>query len=119
MLAGQPTDDSEMALALARTLTKREICDREAVRLAYVARFESNAFDCGGTVTRVLRDGRPDPESQANGALMRAIGLGIFGQSPRKEELRTTDGKDLATRKVGVSKANPNKTGNAPHLLPP
>ena len=39
---------------------------------------QSDPFDCGGTIYRGLR-GRPNLESQANGALMRISPLGIFG----------------------------------------
>ena len=77
-LAGQPTDDSEMALMLARTLVKRGRYDLDAVREAYVWWFESGPFDYGATTAAGLTD-RPDPESQANGALMRISPLGIFG----------------------------------------
>ena len=38
---------------------------------------ESDPFDIGGTVLNALAAGR-DPESQANGALMRASPLGVF-----------------------------------------
>ena len=77
-LAGQPTDDSELALALARTLVERGRYDREAVRRAYVSWLESGPFDCGATIAAGLT-GRSNPDSQANGALMRISPLGIFG----------------------------------------
>ena len=77
-LAGQPTDDSEMALMLARTLVEQGRYDQDAVRQAYVWWFESGAFDYGATTAAGLT-GRPNPESQANGALMRISPLGIFG----------------------------------------
>lgn len=77
-LAGQPTDDSEMALALARMLAERGWYDPEAARQAYLAWLDSGSFDCGMTVARGLR-GLPDPDSQANGALMRISPLGIYG----------------------------------------
>lgn len=77
-IAGQPTDDSEMALMLARTLTKRGRYDVEEVRKAYIFWLNSSPFDCGNTVSSGLR-GRPNRESQANGALMRISPLGIFG----------------------------------------
>jgi len=76
-IAGQPTDDSEMALALARTLVARRTYDPEAVRRAYVEWLDSGPFDCGNTVRSGLR-GDPNPLSQANGALMRISPLGIF-----------------------------------------
>ena len=39
---------------------------------------DSGPFDCGMTVAGGLR-GRPNPDSQANGAMMRISPLGIFG----------------------------------------
>ena len=77
-IAGQPTDDSEMALLLARMLAEHESYDPGEARKAYVFWLQSDPFDCGGTIYRGLR-GRPNPESQANGALMRISPLGIFG----------------------------------------
>ena len=77
-LAGQPTDDSEMALMLARLLAERGEYDPERARKAYVFWLDSGPFDCGATVSRGLR-GAPDPRSQANGALMRIAPLGVFG----------------------------------------
>ena len=77
-LAGQPTDDSEMALALARTLVDRKGFDPNAIRTAYVEWYKSGPFDMGKTISGALR-GRLNPESQANGGLMRVSPLGIFG----------------------------------------
>ena len=77
-IAGQPTDDSEMALLLARTLTERGTYDSEAALNAYQFWLNSEPFDCGMTIAAGLR-GRPNPESQANGAVMRISPLGIFG----------------------------------------
>ena len=77
-LAGQPTDDSEMALALARLLAARGYYDAAAARAAYGRWLDSGPFDVGLTVSAGLR-GRPNAASQANGALMRISPLGIFG----------------------------------------
>ncbi len=77
-LPGQPTDDSEMALALARTLVGRGGFDADAVRAAYVAWLRSVPFDVGRTVGMGL-SGTPNAQSQANGALMRVSPLGVFG----------------------------------------
>jgi ADP-ribosyl-[dinitrogen reductase] hydrolase len=76
-IAGQPTDDSEMALALARMLLKFRRYDADEARDAYVMWLNSSPFDCGNTVATGLR-GHPNHESQANGALMRISPLGIF-----------------------------------------
>ena len=77
-IAGQPTDDSEMALMLARMLTDCGRYERQAARKAYIYWLESSPFDIGNTVFSGLR-GRHNQTSQANGALMRISPLGIFG----------------------------------------
>ncbi len=77
-IAGQPTDDSEMALLLARMLVDQGKYDPEEARKAYVYWLGSGPFDCGMAVSSGLR-GRPNPDSQANGAMMRISPLGIFG----------------------------------------
>lgn len=77
-LPGQPTDDSEMALCLARTLVKKGTYDSAATLDAYRFWLESRPFSLGRTIASALA-GTPVPESQANGALMRVSPLGIFG----------------------------------------
>ena len=67
-----------MALLLARMLTERGIYDSEAALNAYQFWLDSEPFDCGMTIATGLR-GRPNHESQANGAMMRISPLGIFG----------------------------------------
>lgn len=74
--AGQPTDDSELALALARTLVADGGFDVTRVRAAYLAWLDSGPFDCGTTVRAGL-EGRPIAASEANGAAMRISPLGI------------------------------------------
>jgi ADP-ribosyl-[dinitrogen reductase] hydrolase len=76
-IAGQPTDDSEMALALARSLVAEGRFDAAAVREAYLRWYHSRPFDIGGTISAGL-GGRLNHESQANGSLMRISPLGIF-----------------------------------------
>ncbi len=94
-LAGQPTDDSEMALALARTLVERGTYDPEAARAAYVDWLASGPFDCGNTISGALR-GHPNPDSQANGAMMRISPLGIFGVNHRLEQVADWARQDAA-----------------------
>ncbi|MFM7528064.1 MAG: ADP-ribosylglycohydrolase family protein [Nodosilinea sp.] len=77
-IAGQPTDDSELALMLARLLVERGTYHPEGARLAYRFWLESGPFDCGLTTAQGL-ERRPNPHSQANGAMMRISPLGIFG----------------------------------------
>ena len=77
-IAGQPTDDSEMALSLARMLADQGRYDPAEATEVYTFWLDSGPFDCGMTIAGGLR-GRPDPDSQANGAMMRISPLGIFG----------------------------------------
>ena len=77
-VAGQLTDDSEMALMLARCLITKGTYAPDAAYAAYVQWKDSRPFDMG-TATRAALSGRPDPNTQANGALMRISPLGIFG----------------------------------------
>ena len=94
-IAGQPTDDSEMALSLARTLAEQGRYDPEEARKAYVFWLESVPFDCGGTICRGLRS-RPNPDSQANGALMRISPLGIFGARRERSQVAEWARRDAA-----------------------
>jgi len=75
--AGHPTDDSEMALVLARLLADQGKYDAGEARKAYVFWLHSGPFDCGGTIAGGLR-GHHDIKSEANGAMMRISPLGIF-----------------------------------------
>ena len=75
--AGQPTDDSEMALALARTLVTHGF-DIDAIAAAYRRWAESHPFDIGNTCADALLRGVMNPQSQANGALMRISPVGVF-----------------------------------------
>lgn len=77
-IAGQPTDDSEMALALARMLVSRGSYDAGTAKQAYLAWLRSEPFSRGATITAGL-SGEPNQESQASEALMRISPLGIFG----------------------------------------
>jgi len=77
-LAGQPTDDSELALMLARTLVKEQTFNRAAITKSYLFWYNSGPFDCGNT-TRSGLMGSHIQDSQSNGAMMRVSPLGIFG----------------------------------------
>ncbi len=68
-IAGQPTDDSEMALLLARMLTERGVYDPDAALRAYQFWLDSDPFDCGMTIATGLR-GYPNLYRQANEAMM-------------------------------------------------
>ena len=94
-LAGQPTDDSEIALALARALLAGDGFDDERIAGAYGAWLASGPFDVGGTIGTAARAilgagarGLSNVEaardaahrgSEANGALMRQSPLAVWG----------------------------------------
>ncbi|NLI78600.1 MAG: ADP-ribosylation/Crystallin J1 [Candidatus Riflebacteria bacterium] len=94
-IAGQPTDDSELALMLARSLVAKKGFDLEAVARSYCHWLTSEPFDIGnttrtglGALKAALAAGgnllqavqtKGNRDSQANGALMRVSPLGIFG----------------------------------------
>jgi fructose-1,6-bisphosphatase/inositol monophosphatase family enzyme/ADP-ribosylglycohydrolase len=84
-LAGQPTDDSEMALILARTLITQQRYDSKTVFRAYQDWLHSNPFDLGNT-TRSALVGQPLASSQANGALMRCSPLALWDLSLTDEQ---------------------------------
>ncbi|WPB86105.1 inositol monophosphatase family protein [Sediminicoccus rosea] len=95
-LAGQPTDDSELALDLARTLAGRAAWSAEAVAAAYAGWHRSRPFDIGGTTAQALSAAAAAPEgnaaeaarhaastySKANGALMRCAPIGLWARHP-------------------------------------
>jgi len=102
-IPGQPTDDSEMALLLARVLLAEGTYNAEKVARAYHFWHRSGPFDRGMTITHALRAITPadleagraaeaarsgaNTESQANGALMRISPLAIWGHALPAEEL--------------------------------
>lgn len=94
-LAGQPTDDSEMALLLARMLVKQGAYTPEQAREAYVYWIHSSPFDCGATTSAGLK-GFPNVMSQANGALMRISPLGIFGANYSLQQVAEWARQDAA-----------------------
>jgi len=101
-LAGQPTDDSEMALALDRTLVQHGF-DVEQIARSYATWMDSPPFDSGGTTRQALfpavaalQEGQPVAEaarnhasrsSEANGALMRQSPLAVWGANLPSEQL--------------------------------
>ena len=80
LIAGQPTDDSELALALARCVLREEAYVSEHVLGDYRAWLASEPFSLG-QATRAALTGQPLPDSQANGSLMRASPLGILAHA--------------------------------------
>jgi ADP-ribosylglycohydrolase/fructose-1,6-bisphosphatase/inositol monophosphatase family enzyme len=111
-LGGQPTDDSELALMLARSIVESEGYNQEAAAKAYVHWYTSDPFDIGNTTSSALSPARFAVEtghsiaeaacqaassnlgSQANGALMRISPLGIFGYRLDDDSLATLARED-------------------------
>lgn len=120
ILAGQPTDDSELALMLARSIVQREGYDPEAAARAYVAWYGSQPFDVGGTTAHALQPAQRAGQqpggvaaaarqaaqgilhSQANGALMRISPLAIYGHALPDDTLA-----ELARQDALLTHANP------------
>lgn len=79
LIAGQPTDDSQMAMMLIRSLDELGRFDARDVFDRYVHWYSTEPFDIGGTCEIALSGGPLNGDSQANGALMRVSPLGVFG----------------------------------------
>lgn len=77
LVAGQGTDDTEMAVELLESLVERGGFDADDVLRRYTGWLESDPFDKGDTIRRALEDGDMDGKSQANGAMMRVSPLAI------------------------------------------
>lgn len=84
-IAGQPTDDSEMALMLARSIISAGTYEPGNALKAYLHWRQSGPFDMGITIRSAL-SGAYNEDSQANGAMMRVSPLGIYGSGFTLEE---------------------------------
>jgi len=76
-IAGQPTDDSEMALALARSLVSNKGFVAEKVLDAYREWMTTRPVDIGTTTERGLL-GLHTTESESNGSMMRVSPIGVW-----------------------------------------
>jgi len=117
ILAGQPTDDSELALCLARAIVDSGKYDVEAVVRLYHTWYESSPFDIGNTIGRALRsvsnrdlargiaattaETHANGDSQANGSLMRVSPLGIYSHCLAPEQAA-----ELARRESRITHPN-------------
>jgi ADP-ribosylglycohydrolase/fructose-1,6-bisphosphatase/inositol monophosphatase family enzyme len=104
--AGQVTDDTELALGLARTLAK-DGANFDAIAQSYVRWCRSRPFDIGMTTQTALRctaalqevtfesvSRRASTTSQANGSVMRISPLAIYGAFMEPEQLGDMARKD-------------------------
>jgi len=76
-IAGQPTDDTEMALALARSILASGGYEARGALAAYRAWLASGPFDVGTSVSEGL-EGAANTESEGHGSLMRVAPIGIW-----------------------------------------
>jgi len=104
-LAGQPTDDSELGLALARSLVRTGRFDPEDAAGAYGRWYASGPFNCGHTTglafaplaaspANKAHTARTDANrgSQSNGSLMRIAPIGVWAADP--DEAAQVAGED-------------------------
>jgi len=101
LLAGQPTDDSEMAIALARAIQAAGTYDEAKALAAYRGWYRTEPFDVG-TTTRAALMGYIVGDSQANGSLMRASPLGIYAHAAPVAEAA-----ELGRRDSGLTHPHP------------
>ncbi len=113
LLPGQVTDDTELALVLARSLVAQGGHDTAAVARAYGAWLESGAHHAGRTTRRAFAAAAraatspdesaraaADPDSPSNGSLMRIAPIGIWAGDPDRAA-------EAAVRDSALSHPNP------------
>jgi ADP-ribosylglycohydrolase/fructose-1,6-bisphosphatase/inositol monophosphatase family enzyme len=98
-MAGQPTDDSEMALALSRTIISNQGYSKNHVLDAYRAWLQTRPIDVGATTERGLL-GLHTTESESNGSLMRVSPVGVWAAGD--------PGRAAATARVDSALTHPN-----------
>lgn len=107
MAPGQVTDDTELALALARSLAAEGRYDADRVAAAYVRWRQSEPWDCGGATDQAFGRhvelggdlaarvrARASTKTQANGSLMRSSPLGVFGRGLQRTALAELAAED-------------------------
>jgi ADP-ribosylglycohydrolase/fructose-1,6-bisphosphatase/inositol monophosphatase family enzyme len=95
-LAGQPTDDSEMALTLARMLARERKYDAAKMLDAYRAWLTSRPVDVGVTTERGLL-GLAANDSESNGSLMRVSPIGVWAAGDPALAARTARDDSVLT----------------------
>lgn len=104
LIAGQPTDDSQMAMMLIRSLQRCGTFDADDVMRGYVHWYSTGPFDIGGTCAQALSGEGLNGDSQANGALMRVSPLGVFGA---REDVGIDAAADFARADAALTHPNP------------
>ena len=106
-LKGQITDDSEMAIALLRSLLNEQGFNRMATHAQYIDWLSTNPADVGVT-TRFSLNGEFNADSQANGALMRVAPMGIYAVLHPQWDWQTATREDCAITHIHPRCANAN-----------
>lgn len=104
LIAGQPTDDSQMAMMLIRSLQRCGTFDADDVLRGYVHWYSTGPFDIGGTCAQALSGEGLNEDSQANGALIRVSPLGVFGA---RGDVGIDAAADFARADAGLTHPNP------------
>ena len=91
--AGQPTDDTEMAIELIDALRRAGGYDESEALAGYQRWMATDPFDAGNTCRLALTGDEKDHASQANGALMRISPLAVAyaGKPEEAERFARTD----------------------------
>ncbi len=97
--AEQITDDSEMVIMMLLSILEEGGYSQEAVRKSYRRWRDAGPLDIGVTIYGAL-EGLQSPKSQANGALMRAVPLGILGSSLSFKQMMHLSDLDCAITHV-------------------
>jgi ADP-ribosylglycohydrolase/fructose-1,6-bisphosphatase/inositol monophosphatase family enzyme len=100
-IAGQPTDDSEMALALARCILEQRGFQAEPVLQAYRDWMTTRPVDIGQTTERGLL-GLHITESESNGSLMRVSPIGVWAAGDPARAAATARADSSLTHKNPV-----------------
>jgi ADP-ribosyl-[dinitrogen reductase] hydrolase len=100
-IAGQPTDDSEMALALARSIVVCRAFDAERVLDAYRDWMTTRPLDIGQTTERGLL-GLHTTDSESNGSLMRVSPIGVWAAGDPARAAATARADSALTHKNPV-----------------
>lgn len=119
LVAGQVTDDTELALAMARSLVKKKTFDITDIAKSYAKWYHSHPFDIGSTTSNAFKNVLKsdikkiahekmlkssvtcNQGSLSNGCLMRISPLAIAGIKWKSEILR-------ASAKLNCQLTNPN-----------
>ena len=101
------TDDSEMALALLRSLLNERGYNSLATHAQYIDWLSTGPADVGVT-TRFALNGEFDAKSQANGALMRVAPIGIYAALHPECDWQAAAAADCAITHIHPRCANAN-----------